>query len=151
MAIIVGEVVKTPYGYGTIIDETEKHFTIEPLNWRLASSVFLFLFLFSFLFFFHSFPFFSDQKPTFYIRKEDVSHYYKVGDCVRTVYGTGVIKHIREEDGIHIVILNNWKLANNTSPTLYLQANSLTKEVTSLFFFFFFSVILLNLLRILFL
>lgn len=71
---------------------------------------------------------FSDQKPSFYIRKEDVKSYFKVGDNVRTVYGTGIIKTIRE-DGVHVVTLNNWKLANNASPTLYLQSIALSKEV----------------------
>lgn len=49
---------------------------------------------------------------------------------MRTIYGTGIIQSIRN-DGTHVVTVQSWKLANNTSPTLYLQADSLIKEVTS--------------------
>jgi hypothetical protein len=72
----------------------------------------------------------SGQKPSFYIRKSDISHFYNVGDVVKTIYGTGIIQSIRE-DGTHVISVQSWKLANNTSPTLYLQANALTKEVSN--------------------
>jgi hypothetical protein len=68
------------------------------------------------------------QKPSFFIRKSDVTPFYEIGDVVRTLYGTGTIQSIRE-DGTHVVNIQSWKLANNTSPILYLQSNSLTKEV----------------------
>lgn len=47
---------------------------------------------------------------------------------MKTIYGTGVVQSIRS-DGIHVVTVQSWKLANNTSPTLYVQADALTKEV----------------------
>ena len=75
------------------------------------------------------------QKPSYYIRKDDVSHFYSVGDAVKTIYGTGIIQSIRS-DGVHVITVQSWKLANNTSPTLYLQANALTKEVCDVFYIF---------------
>ncbi len=75
----------------------------------------------------------SGQKPCFYIKKSDISPYYKLGDVVKTIYGTGILQSIRA-DGIHVVTVQSWKLANNTSPTLYVQADALVKEVFVVFF-----------------
>lgn len=49
--IIIGEIVNTPYGYGTIIEEKEQHYVIEPLNWKLAWLIFFIIFI---LYYFYS-------------------------------------------------------------------------------------------------
>ena len=50
---------------------------------------------------------------------------FKEGSAVDCLYGTGIIKSIRE-DGIHVVECQSWVLANNTVPTFYLNKEVLT-------------------------
>ena len=67
------------------------------------------------------------QKPTFYMRETEVKPLFSVNDRVTTVYGTGKVDEIRESDGVYIVTLYNWALADGKSPTLYLQGEALGK------------------------
>jgi hypothetical protein len=70
-----------------------------------------------------------DQKPTFNINHNDVSSLFSVGDLITTVYGDGYIHAIREEDAVYVVYLDQWKLAQGQSPTLYLQGQALSRRV----------------------
>uniref|UniRef100_A0A7S1UMT4 Uncharacterized protein n=1 Tax=Phaeomonas parva TaxID=124430 RepID=A0A7S1UMT4_9STRA len=48
------------------------------------------------------------------------------GDAVKTIYGEGRVVKERK-DGVVVVVLESWRLANATRPTLYLSAESVTK------------------------
>ena len=54
---------------------------------------------------------------------------YAEGDSCDTVWGIGKVQSFREADGLYTVLLDNWKLAQGQSPTLYLGADSLKKVV----------------------
>jgi hypothetical protein len=101
----VGQIVSTPYGCGKVIENRINDLVIHPINWVMAAG----------------------QKPIFYIKKSDATPLFNAGDLVSTQYGKGKIESIREEDGVHIVTLDNWLLVNG-SPTLYLQGEVLTKR-----------------------
>jgi hypothetical protein len=47
------------------------------------------------------------------------------GDEVNTVWGAGKVQRFRQSDGLYVVLLDNWKLAQGQSPTLYLGADSM--------------------------
>ena len=49
-----------------------------------------------------------------------------VKNRVRTPYGDGIIKALRE-DGVSVVLLDNWKLATGESPVLFLQPDSIKR------------------------
>lgn len=98
--------VETPYGVGKIIEIRSGHYVVEPETWRLAAG----------------------QKPTFYMNPKDVKPFFKIGDSVRSVFGIGQVKDIRGENNTYVVTLNNWKLADGKSPTLYLNDDSMTRE-----------------------
>jgi hypothetical protein len=49
---------------------------------------------------------------------------FKIHDIVNTVYGTGYVSAVREND--YVVLLTHWKLAQGQSPTLHLQAEAMT-------------------------
>jgi hypothetical protein len=53
---------------------------------------------------------------------------FKAGDAVNTVWGSGQVQSLRESDGLYIVLLDNWRLAQGQSPTLYLGADAMTKS-----------------------
>ena len=40
---------------------------------------------------------------------------------MKTIYGRGFIKEVREKEGDYVVLLHNWKLAQGQSPTCYLD------------------------------
>lgn len=54
----------------------------------------------------------------------DVIPEYAIGSKISCAFGDGHIVDIRESDGIYIVQLENWKLATNVSPILYLNQAS---------------------------
>jgi hypothetical protein len=98
--------VTTPYGEGVVkgVRETDGMILVEPTTWRLTNS----------------------KPPKFYLNPKDVKPVVDVGDKVSSIFGNGVVEKIRD-DGIYVVTLFNWKLANNKSPTLYMNASSLSR------------------------
>jgi tetratricopeptide (TPR) repeat protein len=50
---------------------------------------------------------------------------YSVDDIVTTAYGEGKISSIREEDGMYVVHLVNWKLATGSNPVLYMKESAI--------------------------
>lgn len=101
--MFVGQTVRTPYGLGTISEIRATDIIVIPLHWIMAGG----------------------QKPTFYMNNKDVKPLYAVGSSVHCSFGSGVVNGIRK-DGIYIVHLTNWKLADGKSPTLYLNENALS-------------------------
>lgn len=101
---MIGHEVVTPYGQGTIkhIRQKDSMVLVEPRNWTLA----------------------NNKPPTFYLNPKDIKSIYNVNDNVHCTFGAGSIHEIRA-DGIHVVKLHNWQLANGKSPTLYLGQSSL--------------------------
>ena len=103
--VYVNEAVQTPYGAGKVVSVRDKDVVVEPLHWRMAGG----------------------QKPSFYVSKSDLSTLFTAGDAVKTQFGSGRIKEARE-DGIYVIVLNDWKLATGKSPVLYLPVDSFTRE-----------------------
>jgi hypothetical protein len=97
------QLVTTPYGPGEIIEVREDSILVRPTTWTMAVG----------------------QKPTFYMTPKDVQPVYTIGTKVTCTFGDGVITTVRDEDGIYVVTLVNWKLADGFSPTLYLNQASL--------------------------
>ena len=104
--IELGNLVKTPYGEGIVVDFRRQQLVVEPTTWKMAGG----------------------QKPTFYMNPADVRPVFRVGDAVRTVYGPGEIVKIRESDGFYVVHMRDWKLASGQSPVLYLDERALRIE-----------------------
>ena len=98
---MIGNKVNTPYGRGVIIEDRGNIVVVKPNSWVLA----------------------NNKPPTFYLNIKDVT-FFEIGDKVTTSFGTGLINDIRQ-DGVHVVTLNNWSLANGKSPTLYLNQSSI--------------------------
>ena len=98
---MIGNKVNTPYGRGVIIEDRGNIVVVKPNSWVLA----------------------NNKPPTFYLNIKDIK-FFEVGDKVTTSFGTGLINDIRA-DGVHIVTLNNWSLANGKSPTLYLNQSAI--------------------------
>lgn len=71
----------------------------------------------------------NDSKATLFLQPDAIklaqSSGFKEGDEVMTVYGQGHVHAVREID--FVVKLNDWKLAQGQSPTLYLSASSMVK------------------------
>jgi hypothetical protein len=72
------------------------------------------------------------QSPTLYLGAESmtlstVAPLFQTGDSVDTVWGAGKVQKFRESDGLYVVLLDHWKLAQGQSPTLYLGPDSMTK------------------------
>lgn len=71
----------------------------------------------------------NNSKATLYLQpdafKLSQTPGFTEGDEVMTVYGQGYVHKVREND--LVVKLNDWKLAQGQSPTLYLNKESLVK------------------------
>lgn len=102
--MFIGQLVLTPYGEGEILNINNEHITIQPTNWLLA----------------------QNQKPKFYINLKDVQPKFSIGSVIKCSFGEGLITSIRDKDGIYVIKLNNWKLADGKSPILYLNQSSIT-------------------------
>lgn len=115
-----GQHVSTPYGPGVIKEirylehnEAESNdvhsnskidkVIINPLNWKMAGG----------------------QLPTMYMNSRDVKPLYPIGCVVKTSFGKGIVVKIRT-DGIYVVHLEDWVLANNAVPVLYLNQQSIS-------------------------
>jgi hypothetical protein len=53
----------------------------------------------------------------------------QVGDKVKSIYGSGVVKQINEADASATVELESWLLAGGQKPTAYLHKSAYTKIV----------------------
>ncbi|KAJ1432782.1 hypothetical protein B484DRAFT_22790 [Ochromonadaceae sp. CCMP2298] len=96
------QLVSTPYGPGEIMEVRSDAVLVRPTTWTMAAG----------------------QKPMFYMSPRDVKPAYAMGTKVSCTFGVGVVTHVRE-DGIYVVTLENWKLADGFSPTLYLNQASI--------------------------
>lgn len=47
---------------------------------------------------------------------------FSVGDCVKCMYGVGMVTEVRSATSI-VVVPTNWVLANNKPPVFYLNPN----------------------------
>jgi hypothetical protein len=68
----------------------------------------------------------NNKPPVFYMNPADVIPLFRVGDMISCSFGKGEIKEVRN-DGIFVVTLANWALADGKSPILYLQESSISK------------------------
>lgn len=103
--MFVNQKVSTPYGVGVITVIRDEGLVVVPSDWIMAGG----------------------QKPTFYLNEKDVNPYFAVASAVSCAFGSGVVSSIRSSDGIYVVNLDNWKLADGKSPTLYLNESALSK------------------------
>ena len=114
----VFDIVSTVYGVGFILEIRENDFVVKLMNWKLAQG----------------------QSPTLYLAKESLkkvtlktveldTKIVSKGDNVVTVYGDGFVESVRKDKSDYVVKLNNWKLAQGQSPTLYLAKQALTKII----------------------
>ena len=106
-----GEAVRTVWGNGTVQSyrATDGLYIVLLDNWKLAQG----------------------QSPTLYLGFDSMTKItleIQAGDAVHTVWGDGKVQSCRAEDGLYIVLLDNWKLAQGQSPTLYLGADSMTRR-----------------------
>lgn len=101
---MIGQEILTPYGQGIVkeIRQKDSIVLVEPKNWLLANK----------------------KPPTFYLNPKDVKSLYNINDKIHCSFGAGTIHEIRT-DGIYVVKLGDWKLADGKSPTLYLNQSSL--------------------------
>ncbi len=108
--MFVGQRVTTPYGVGVILEvRNTEQVVVQPINWKMA----------------------NDQKPTFYMSTSNVKPLFGINESVSCMFGIGIVKQIRSDDGIYVVTLSSWQLANRKSPTLYLNDQSLSKLESS--------------------
>eukprot|EP01038_Epipyxis_sp_PR26KG_P013738 gene13738-18427_t len=107
MTFFVFQTVNTVYGPGFIESIREDCFIVKLTNWALAQG----------------------QSPTLYLQKESIRAIPGAfpGTTVKTVFGPARVEKIRG-DGVHIAKPINWKLANDTAATLYLQPDSLSLD-----------------------
>ena len=105
LTCFVGEIVHTPYGEGVVVEKRQQGFlVVRPTKWNLAYG----------------------QKATFFIHQRDTQPAYKTGDLVKTAYGTGYISQTRARDGMYIIHLNEWVLANGIRPVIFTKGSHLT-------------------------
>jgi hypothetical protein len=97
------ETVSTVYGPGYVAEIRQNDYVIKLANWALAQG----------------------QSPTLYLAADAIKSIpgAMVGTTVDTVYGPSNVQSIRG-DGTHVARPLNWKLANNTVATLYLQSDA---------------------------
>lgn len=101
----VNQLVTSPYGNGRVLEcrQDDKIIKIVASDWKLD----------------------RNQFPIFYMNPKDIKPVFDIGCAVTTSFGDGIVKDIRSVDGIYVVHLNNWQLANNSIPILYLNEYSL--------------------------
>lgn len=97
------ETVNTVYGPGYISAIRSDCYVVLLINWALAQG----------------------QSPTLYLQAEAIKKIPGAfpGTTVSTVYGPARMEAVRA-DNVHIARPINWKLANNTTATLYLQPDA---------------------------
>ena len=109
--MFVGQLVTTPYGNGFIskirIENDITCIIVTPTDWTMD----------------------RNQKSVLYMNPKDVKPKFLIDSKVQTQFGTGVIQNVRDEDGIYVVTLDNWFLATNTSPKLFLNQSSISEII----------------------
>ena len=65
------------------------------------------------------------KSQFFFMNPKDVKPLF--GDLVSSVFGTGKIIDIRENDGIYVITAMNWLLADGKSPTFFMNDDSFKK------------------------
>ena len=100
MTFTIFESISTVYGPGYVAGIRSDCFIVKLGNWRLAQG----------------------QSPTLFLQADAIKSIIGAfpGTVVTTTYGPSKILQIRG-DGVHIARPINWKLANNTKATLYLN------------------------------
>lgn len=101
--LFVSQKVLTPYGVGKISELRSEDVIVIPSEWQMACG----------------------QKPTFYLNVKDVKPFYNINSSIRCSFGNGKVVSIRTTDGIYVVQLDTWQLADGKSPTLYLNEASI--------------------------
>ena len=112
LSFVVGDKVTTIFGIGVVQTVKDDGMTTILLsNWIMA----------------------DNKSPTLYMNPQSFEKIADApvvkGDKVDTIFGQGFVDDIRD-DGISAIILTNWKLANNQSPTLYMNSHSFKKIAT---------------------
>ncbi len=108
-SIKVGDTVKSIYGEGTVKEiRAAEEIVIEMTSWELAGG----------------------QKPTAFLQKGNYeivseSSGIQVGDEVKSIYGQGVVKAVRN-DAV-VIEMTSWELAGGQRPTAFLQAGHYEK------------------------
>eukprot|EP01041_Mallomonas_annulata_P013602 gene13602-28890_t len=110
MAFKIFDTVSTVYGPGYVVAVRDDCYIIKLGNWRLAQG----------------------QSPTLYLQEDALTPIIGAfpGSIVDTIYGPARLESIRG-DAVHISRPINWKLANNTTATLYLQPETVKLTFTS--------------------
>lgn len=112
----VGDKVQNNFGTGEILEIRDDGIYVVTLtNWYMADG----------------------KSPKLYLQESAIkkipsSSSIKTGDKVACNFGTGHVQDVRA-DGVYVVTLTNWFMADGKSPTLYLQESALTKIITSSF------------------
>jgi hypothetical protein len=104
MGVKIFETVNTIYGPGFVKEVRDDCYVVSLINWALAQG----------------------QSPTLYLQLDAITKIPGAfpGTTVATTYGPSRVESIRA-DGTHIARPINWKLANDTSATLYLQPETI--------------------------
>jgi methylenetetrahydrofolate reductase (NADPH) len=55
------------------------------------------------------------------------SAWARVGDSVKSIYGTGTVTKINQSSGAAVIVIDSWKLAGGQQPTAFLQKGSYGK------------------------
>jgi len=107
MALFIGQEVITPYGNGKILDirQSDHVVVVRPTTWELDRG----------------------SRPTFFMNPKDVRPKIAINTVIKCNFGAGRVTDYRA-DGIYVIVLDNWKLAQGQSPTLYLNSDSFTVD-----------------------
>jgi len=110
MVFKIFDTVSTVYGPGYVSAIRDDCYIVKLGNWQLAQG----------------------QSPTLYLQEDAIKLIPGAfpGAIVSTTYGPSQLISIRG-DGVHIAKPINWKLANNTAATLYLQPDAVQLTFTS--------------------
>lgn len=107
---LVGCVVRTTYGWGIVTEDDPSSLQVRvALDWRLRDG----------------------RRARATVQRADVLErsFCAVGQCVETLFGSGVLVDFRREDRQHVVRL--WRARGAGSSILYCRASSLTRVLRS--------------------
>mmetsp|Transcript_123 Transcript_123/g.223 ORF Transcript_123/g.223 Transcript_123/m.223 type:complete len:159 (-) Transcript_123:60-536(-) len=109
-AFQIYDLVNTVYGTGYVAGIRKNSYVVLLTHWHLAQG----------------------QSPTLFLQEDGMKKIPSgalPGTTVKTVYGPAQMQSVRF-DNVHIAKPINWKLANNTVATLYLQPEAVTLSQT---------------------